>query len=218
MANHWWVREGLDYRGGELHLGRQNLADLVKSAGTPTFVYDATRIAQNIDRIHTALDKHAVEHEIFFALKANRYLPLVTFLKLNDRCGLDVCSPNELRLGRQVGFREEQIVYTNTSVSKDDIEWLAKHPRVHVNVDSLSSLRRLAARCPGRSIGLRVNPQVGVAYHDHLAYSGDKITKFGIYADRFHEALELGRGVGHACQNPALSYGIGLYDAGSGDI
>jgi len=196
MTVHWWARERLDYQDGELHLGRQNLANLVKSAGTPSFVYDATRIAQNLDRIHTALDKHAVEHEIFFALKANRYLPLVTFLKLNGRCGLDVCSPNELRLGRQVGFREEQIVYTNTSVSKEDVEWLAKHPRVHVNVDSLSSLRRLATRCPGRPIGLRVNPQVGVAYHDHLAYSGDKVTKFGIYADRFGEALDIAKALG----------------------
>jgi diaminopimelate decarboxylase len=142
------------------------------------------------------LDKHEVEHEIFFALKANRYLPLVTFLKLNGRCGLDVCSPNEMRLGRQLGFREEQLVYTNTSVSKEDIEWLARHPRVHVNVDSLSSLRRLATRCPGRSLGLRINPQMGVAYHDHLTYSGDKITKFGIYEDRFIEALALASELG----------------------
>ena len=54
MTVHWWAREGLNYREGELHLGRQNLADLVKSAGTPTFVYDATRVAQNLERIHTA--------------------------------------------------------------------------------------------------------------------------------------------------------------------
>ncbi len=63
MSVHWWAREGLDYREGELHLGRQNLADLVQSAGTPTFVYDATRIATNLERIHTALDKHEVEHQ-----------------------------------------------------------------------------------------------------------------------------------------------------------
>ena len=196
MSVHWWIREGLDYREGELHLGQQNLAELVKSAGTPTFVYDASRIATNLERIHTALDKHEVEHDIFFALKANRYLPLVTFLKLIGRCGLDVCSPNEMRLGRQLGFREEQIVYTNTSVSNEDIEWIARHPRVHVNVDSLSTLRRLARRCPGRSIGLRINPQMGVAYHDHLTYSGDKITKFGIYEDRFIEALALASELG----------------------
>ena len=95
MTVYWWTREGLDYRESELHLGRQNLAELVQSAGTPTFVYDTSRITQNLENIHTALDNHAVEHEIFFALKANRYLPLITFLRFNDRCGLDVCSPNE---------------------------------------------------------------------------------------------------------------------------
>ena len=46
MAEHWWAREGLDYREGELHLGRQNLADLVKSAGTPTW------FSRRADRLH----------------------------------------------------------------------------------------------------------------------------------------------------------------------
>ena len=191
MTLHWWAHERLGYREGELYLGEQSLAQLLVSAGTPTFVYDAARVADNLERVHAALDKYGVEHDIFFALKANRYLPLMTFLKLNGRCGLDVCSPNEMRLGRQVGFREEEMTYTNTSVSRDDIEWLAKHPGVHVNVDSLSSLRRLAERCPGREIGLRINPQLGVAYHDHLSYAGKKVTKFGIYENRFAEALAL---------------------------
>ncbi len=38
--------------------------------------------------------------------------------------------------------------------------------------------------------------RMGVAYHDHLTYSGDKVTKFGIYEDRFIEALALARELG----------------------
>jgi diaminopimelate decarboxylase len=34
---------------------------------------------------------------------------------------------------------------------------------------------------------------MGVAYHDHLTYAGDKITKFGIYANRFVEALDVAK-------------------------
>jgi len=71
MSVFWWTREGLDYREGELQVGQQNLNELVQSAGTPTFVYDSARIAINLERIHTALDKNGVEHEIFYALKAN---------------------------------------------------------------------------------------------------------------------------------------------------
>ena len=42
-------------------------------------------VAGDDDLLHVVLrgnGVHEVEHDIFFALKANRYLPLVTFLKL----------------------------------------------------------------------------------------------------------------------------------------
>ncbi|MCB0010464.1 MAG: hypothetical protein KDE34_01145 [Anaerolineales bacterium] len=194
MNEFWWERADLRYVDGRLQLAGQDLAMLAAEGGTPTFVYDAARVRANLARLHEALDRHDVPHEIYYAMKANRSLPMLTWLRLTGRCGLDVCSPNELRLARQVGFQQEEIVYTNTSVSNEDIEWLARHPRVHVNCDSLSSLRRLAARCPGRSIGLRVNPQLGMAYNEQLAYSGARATKFGIYAEQLDEALALAAG------------------------
>lgn len=189
----WWAREDLHYRDGQLHLAGQNLAELAYSAGTPVYAYSAERVAANLGRLAAALSGHGVRHKIFYALKANRFLPLVTFLKLAGKCGLDVCSPGELRLARQVGFREEEIIYTNTSVSNDDLEVLQRQPRVGINCDSLSTIRRLGERCPGRTIGLRINPQLGAGYHPALRYAGEKATKFGLYPDRFEEALGLAR-------------------------
>ncbi len=90
-----------------------------------------------------------------------------------------------------MGFAEEEISYTGTSVSNADLDIIARHPRVHINCDALSTIRRLGERCPGRTIGIRINPQVGAGYHDELHYAGDKATKFGIYPDRFLEAVEL---------------------------
>ena len=50
--------------------------------------------------------------------------------------------------------------------------------------------RRLAALgLPPRPIGLRINPGAGAGYNDKLAYSGERPTKFGIYADRVDEAV-----------------------------
>ena len=40
---------------------------------------------------------------------------------------------------------------------------------------------------------MRINPQVGTGYSAQLTYAGEKPTKFGIYADRFDEALALAR-------------------------
>ena len=95
MANDrlWWEREDLRYREGSLHLGGHELAALATAAGTPTFVYCAARVRDNLMRLRTALASHGVEHDAFYAIKANRYAPLVTYLKLLGRCGIDACSP-----------------------------------------------------------------------------------------------------------------------------
>ncbi len=189
----WWERDDLHYRHGRLFFGNQSLESLAQSSGTPVYVYNATRINDNLNRIWHALESRGVDFKIFYALKANRYLPIVTYLKLSRRCGIDACSPRELLLARQVGFKEEEIIYTNTSVSNEDLDCLQRHPNVLVNCDAISTIKRLGQRCPGRSIGLRINPQLGVGYHQALKYAGEKATKFGIYKDRYLEALEVAR-------------------------
>lgn len=205
----WWERDDLGYRDGELHLADVHLAHLARSAGTPAFAYNATRVSDNLNRLSAALATQAVAHKIFYALKANRFLPLVTYLKLAGQCGLDVCSPGELLLARQVGFAEQDITYTNTSVSESDLDVLARHPQVQVNCDALSTIRRLGQRCAGRTIGLRINPQVGAGYHAGLHYSGQKATKFGLYQDRFGEALALARQYDLQVQTLHFHFGSG---------
>lgn len=187
----WWERDDLGYGNGRLQFAGCDLGELVQQAGLPTYVYSAARVKENIGRLQQALTSHNVRHKLFYALKANRFLPLLTSLRLSGLCGIDVCSPQELLLARQMGFAQEEISYTGTSVADGDLDVLARHPLVHVNCDALSTIRRLGQRCPGRTIGIRINPQVGAGYNAELRYAGDKATKFGIYPDRFAEALEL---------------------------
>ena len=66
---------------------------------------------------------------------------------------------------------------------------LRAHPGVHVNCDAISTIRRLGARCPGRTIGVRLNPGIGAGYNERLRYAGEKATKFGVYPDRVDEAF-----------------------------
>ena len=115
----------------------------------------------------------------------------MTFLKLLGRCGVDVCSPAELVLARQVGFREKEITYTGTSVANEDLDCLQRHPGAQVNCDAISTIKRLGERCPGRTIGIRINPRLGAGYNETLRDAGEKSTKFGIYQERFQEALDL---------------------------
>ena len=189
----WWERDDLCYRGGRLQFGGSELHAIAAEAGTPTFVYLAARVRANLERLRAALDAEGMPHDAFYAIKANRYAPLVAWLKLLGRCGIDVCSPAELRYALRFGFEESEISYTGTSVSDSDLDILQGHPGVHVNCDSLSTIRRLGKRCPGRRIGIRLNPEIGFGYNERMRYAGAKPTKFGIYGDRFEEAVELAR-------------------------
>jgi diaminopimelate decarboxylase len=191
----WWKREDLFYLDRRLNFGGADVESLARSAGTPLYLYNGERIRQNIRRLRNALQSTGLRYKLFFAMKANHYPPLLTYLKTLGACGIDACSPQELLLARQCGFREDEISYTSVSVSDQDLQCLSRHPEVWVNCDSLSSIRRLGRLCPGRKIGIRINPNLGLGYQSNelLLYSGERTTKFGVYFDRFQEALDLAK-------------------------
>ncbi|MGB1252102.1 MAG: diaminopimelate decarboxylase [Candidatus Promineifilaceae bacterium] len=189
----WWERQDLHYKAGHLYFGQVQMEGLAFSAETPLYVYNIGRVQANLQRLTNALASTELPYQVFYALKANRSLPLVTTIRATGLCGIDVCSPNELRRARQLGFPETKISYTGTSVSEKDLDCIVKHPHIQFNCDSISTIRRLGKRCPGREIGIRINPQMGVGDHPKRQYAGKKATKFGIYRDRFLEALAVAK-------------------------
>lgn len=198
MVDFWWARPDLRYVGNRLLLGGHDLAAAAAAAGGPAFFYSGERVLDNLRRLKRALDATGMETAIRYAMKANRFAPLLTWMKLSGLCGIDACSPAEVRHAVQCGFDTAEISYTATSVSDADLAVLARQPGIWINADSLSMIRRLGRLMPGRSIGIRVNPAMGVGYGDNelLRYSGDRTSKFGIYREQFAEALELARQAG----------------------
>ncbi len=160
---------------------------------TPLYAYHAPRVGANLARLRAALAGTGLRTRVFYAMKSNRFPPLLRFLRSSGGCGVDVCSPAELLRARRCGFAERAISYTGTAMSEADARCLARHPGVHVNCDSLASLRRLARLSPGRSVGLRINPGIGLGYRRNrqLRYAGRTTTKFGIYREQFAAALDL---------------------------
>ncbi len=190
----WWQREDLGFNGeGELTLAGHSLEQLARAHTIPAYFYSADRIRAKLQMVHGALEQVGLPHRIFYAMKANRFAPLLCFIRSTGMAGIDACSPQELLFALACGFDEADISYTATSVSNEDLDILARYPRVLINCDSLSTIRRLGERCPGREIGLRVNPGKGVGYGGNqlLQYSGAKTTKFGIYREHMAEALAM---------------------------
>lgn len=214
VASPWWQRHDLRYDKGRLHLGGVDLNELATQVGTPTYVLRADRVRDNIQRLTGALSSAGVDHQLYYAIKANRSPALLSYLWTRGLCGADVCSAGELRHALGCGFPARAISFTGTSLSSQEIEVLSRFRELRVNLDSLSSLNSLGRACPGREIGLRINPAVGVGYHDNerLTYSGAPTTKFGIYLDHVDEAKAIAARWGLRVVRLHLHVGCGYLD------
>ena len=106
--------------------------------------------------------------------------------------GIDACSPGEVLHALANGWRPEEISFTGTNVSERDLDVLLAHP-IHLNLDGVSQLERVGRRAPGRTVGIRVNPGAGAGYTEHLAYAGERPTKFGVTEDRLDDAIAAAR-------------------------
>ena len=191
----WWQRDDLCYQNNRLYFAGQSVRKLADRFGTPSFVYSAARVESNLLRIRQALAAAGLgrRSSILYAMKANRFAPLLRFLRQTGLCGIDACSPNEVRHAVSCGFSPSDISFTATSLSKQDLAMLARYEGLFMDCDSLHAIRSWGELKPGSEIGIRVNPAIGIgrASNDRLRYAGSVTTKFGIYREQFEQALEL---------------------------
>ncbi|MCC6827493.1 MAG: diaminopimelate decarboxylase [Novosphingobium sp.] len=191
----WWQRDDLGYRDGRLRFAGRDVLELAEAAGAPLYIYSLDRVEANLSRVLAALAASGCATRAYYAIKANRYAPLLQRLAASGRCGADVCSPDEVDLALACGFAGTDISFTGTGVSSRDLDRLLAVPGLHINCDTIGMVRRIGERAPGRDIGLRVNPATGIGYadSDKLTYAGAKTTKFGIYREQWAEALAMAR-------------------------
>ncbi|MDH5368813.1 MAG: diaminopimelate decarboxylase [Gammaproteobacteria bacterium] len=193
--NVWWQRSDLCYQDYELFFAGKSVQQLAEQFGTPSFVYSSARIKENLFRIRKALNDAGLERRssIYYAMKANRFAPLLRFIKQTGLCGIDACSPNEVKHALSCGFSPSEISFTATSLSDKDFAELARYDGLFMDCDSLHAIKSWGKLKPGSEIGIRINPAVGIgrSCNDKLQYAGCNTTKFGIYREQFEEALAL---------------------------
>ncbi|HEY6014842.1 MAG TPA: hypothetical protein VIU37_12575 [Candidatus Limnocylindrales bacterium] len=194
----WWVRPGLEIERGRLIVAGHDAEALAREHGTPLFAYDLARFGENARRMQAALTGTGLPFRLRFAMKAN---PMPEVLRVfrglgapgtPDGVGIDACSPGEVERAIECGWRPDEISFTGTNVSERDLDVLLGRD-VHVNLDAISQIERYGRRGPGRAIGVRVDPGAGAGYNDHLHYSGDRPTKFGIGPERLDDAIATAR-------------------------
>jgi len=156
----WWARDGLSSGRAGLTVDGHALADLAARYGTPLYVYSRARIRRQVGRLRAALATLGVPARAYYAVKANRHPDVLAAIRAEGDLGVDCCSPREVELALASGFERRELSVTASMLSNRDLDAFAAR-RVHLNLDSLSVLRRYATRVPpGTRIGLRVDPSL----------------------------------------------------------
>ena len=205
---HWWERSRLRYEGEQLCFADRAVSELVDTYGAPTLFYDRQRLQENVARLNAALAATGQPHRVYFATKSNRFGPVLGALRATGQCGIDCASPGEVRMALAAGFAPQNVSFTASAVSDEDVEAIGGLD-IRINVDSISMMHKLGRRFPGRRIGIRVNPQIGVGMSGNLTYAGNKPSKFGIYGDRYQEALDLAAYYGFTVEGVHMHVGSG---------
>jgi diaminopimelate decarboxylase len=153
--------------------------ELCKKYDCPLYVYDTGIMKRQYNRLVNAFDVKQIK--INYACKALTNLSILKFFKRLGS-GLDTVSIQEVRLGLQVGFAPEDIIYTPNGVSLEEIK-MAAELGVKINIDNISILEQFGQEFKDVPVCIRVNPHIMAGGSSKISV-GHIDSKFGI---SFHQ-------------------------------
>ena len=163
------------------------LKSIAQKVGTPTYVYDASKIEAQFQRLQKAFQ--GVERlRVNYACKALSNLSILRLLKKMG-AGLDTVSIQEVQLGIKAGFEPSDIIFTPNGVSLEEIEETAKLG-VQINIDNLSILEQFGTKHPHTPVCIRINPHVMAGGNSNISV-GHIDSKFGISIHQMPHVLRI---------------------------
>ena len=157
-----------------------SIPHIARTYGTPTYIYDFDRIAQNVADFKNAF--HARKSLLCYALKANSNLSLLRHLAQME-CGADCVSINEVKRALIAGIPKYKIIYSGVGKSDSDLKEALEEDILFINVESVGELLRIEeiARGMGKvaRISVRVNPNIDAKTHPYIS-TGLNENKFGV--------------------------------------
>ncbi|PTD94687.1 diaminopimelate decarboxylase [archaeon SCG-AAA382B04] len=191
-----------------LYIEEVDTTELAEEYVTPLYVTSRNAIRENYNQLKKSLNQYYEKNRIHFACKANTNLNVLKTLN-KEGCWIDAVSVGEVHSALEAEFPREKILFTGTSVSEEELEYLVERD-IRVNIDSLNELERL--REVGETgISFRVNPGVGAGHHDHCITGGEE-SKFGIWEDDIVKAYERAQELNYPIKGIHMHIGSGIND------
>ncbi|PPR11530.1 MAG: Diaminopimelate decarboxylase [Proteobacteria bacterium] len=160
--------------------------NIIQQFSTPTAVISKPMLEEKIKAMKSAFSKNT---KIFYAIKANNNPHIVKILKNAGLDGIDTVSINEVKLAKKLGFTPQQIIYTGSSCSDEEMAEV-HNQGVMLNIGSTSELARFGKMFPNTKVSIRFNPEVGDGETAAVITAGDS-TKFGIKASKLDEVKQI---------------------------
>lgn len=157
-------------------VSNEQLIEVAREFGTPTYVYHAEKIAQQYNKLQDAFKGHPTR--IFYACKALTNINVLKYLK-GLGSNIDCVSINEVKLALKAGFDKKNILFTPNCVDFNEIIE-GTQLGVNINIDNISILELFGHKF-GNSypICIRINPHIEAGGNYKIS-TGHVDSKFGI--------------------------------------
>src|SRR3989338_7836075 len=175
-------------RKNKLYIGNFSAEALAGKFGTPLYVYEAEKIREKyLELVKNISYPKLCMH---YACKANTNLSILKLLKkLGSK--VETVSRGEIISALKAGFKPADIIYTSTSVSKEEMAFVVKN-KIQINLDSLSQIELYGKLNPNSKVSLRINQGIGAGHHSHVI-TGGVMSKFGIPLEHLSQAKKLAK-------------------------
>ncbi|HVS33540.1 MAG TPA: diaminopimelate decarboxylase [Thermoanaerobaculia bacterium] len=190
---------------GTLLIGDVAAADIAARFGTPAYVYDAAVIERQVERVKSSFGR--MPFRPFYAMKANGNIAILRLIRAHGY-GCDAVSPGEIALAMHAGFAPDDIWFTCSNVSDEDLRSIPD-PRIVINLNSMSEVDRVIALGLLNPVALRVNPDVGAGHHQDVVTAGSGV-KFGIDLAEIETARTIIEDQGHKVVGLHAHIGSGI--------
>ena len=139
----------------------------VQGLATPFYLFDATHLRTQINKIKSAFEKYWGNYEIAYSVKTNS-LPALGKEILRNGLMAEVVSRDEYELAAAIGFPAERIVSNGPIKDSGWLDSLIQH-HSYLNVDSKSEIRHLCEYAFSHpleriEVGLRINNYIEDAF------------------------------------------------------
>lgn len=155
--------------------GRSNPEELVKTYGTPLYVYNESILRKQMRNAAKLIS--SPNYTANYSIKTNSNLSILR-LACEEGLNADAMSPGEIYVLMKAGFPKERIFYVSNNVSDEELRYAIEN-QIMTSLDSLSQLERFGRLNRGGRCSVRLNPGIGAGHHEKVVTAGKK-TKFAI--------------------------------------